>query len=116
MSALRMWSTLTSTLFLLPQSAANLSIHSSYAGTKWLQTRILSWLPALAVGSGPAGAAATGLAAGAAPAAGDAAGEAPGEGEAPAAGDAAAAGEAPAAGDAAGAGEAAAGAAGFGGS
>src|SRR5215210_5920084 len=84
MSALRMWSTLTSTLFLLPQSAAYLSIHSSYAGTKWLQTSTLSVAPALAAGSGPAGAAA-------------AAGFAAGDGSAPAAG------EAPAAGDAAGA-------------
>src|SRR5919202_3313055 len=54
MSALRMWSIFTSTLFLSPQSLAYLSNQSSYAGTKWLQRRILSDAPDLGLASGAA--------------------------------------------------------------
>src|SRR5215813_10341267 len=39
-----MWSTETSTLFCLPQSLANASIHLSYSGMKWLHRMIFSVL------------------------------------------------------------------------
>src|SRR5262249_6690795 len=41
-SRLVMWSTVTSILFWLPQSVANLSNQVSYSGTKWFHCRIRS--------------------------------------------------------------------------
>src|SRR5690349_1684428 len=86
-SRFRTWSILTVTLFLLPQSCANWASQSSYAGTKWLHSSMLSVLPAFATGAGPTWAVGW-LAAGL----GDAAATAEGEADADADGLAAAAG------------------------